>query len=248
MRCLKAKGRDRRAAVGIFQGLWRRTRWGGLALACAAWTGCASLSSFQSARTLGHGHWQAGGALGVQGAAGKDVGDGPSARWPLFELSGRYGLTDWLDVGGAASLTGVRAMAKARLYASEGFALSVAPEVGGAVFEEGDERVGQFTASLPLLAGWRLTDSVEAVVGPRLLYLRGFPGSDAPPRDREVFGAGTSLGAVIRVSGWVCLVPEVAALIPFGVHRYQVGDRALPEVGGTQGLFLQAGVGVLVGH
>jgi hypothetical protein len=206
------------------------------------------LSSFQSARTLGHGHWEASGALGMQGAAGKDVGGGPSARWPLFELAGRYGLTDWLDLGGTASLTGLRASAKAQLYASDRFALSVAPEVGGVILKEGGEQVGQFTATLPLLAGWQLTDGFELVVGPRLLYLRGFPASDEPPRDRELFGAGTSVGAVIRVSKWVRLVPEVAALAPFGVHRYRVGERDLPEVGGTQGLFLQAGVGVLVGH
>lgn len=213
-----------------------------------AWSGCASLSSFQSARTLGHGHWEASGALGVQGAAGRDVGDGPTARWPLFELAGRYGLTDWLDVGGTASLTSLRASAKARLYASDRFALSVAPEVGGVIFKQGEEHVGQFTATLPLLAGWQLTDTFEAVVGPRLLYLRAFPASDASPEDRELFGAGTSVGAVIRISSWVRLVPEVAALVPFGVHRYRFGERALPEVGGTQGLFLQAGVGVLVGH
>jgi hypothetical protein len=70
-------------------------------------TGCASMSTMQTARTVGDGNFEleiGGGAVNTDIALGEL--DTLSFSAPFIEVGGRYGITDKLDVGAKLTLIG----------------------------------------------------------------------------------------------------------------------------------------------
>jgi hypothetical protein len=148
-----------------------------------------------------------------------------------------------------ASLLSLKAGLKVRLNdrLNPDFALSLAPELGGAVFGEGENSDGMVAASLPLLLGWRLGQGGQWVLGPRVQYLRTLPRATSTVRPFELFAVGASCGVVVPVGSDFGVVPEVSVLSPFGRDRFVLFERLSPRIGGTHGVLFQVGLGLLFG-
>lgn len=218
-----------------------------VAVAGGLLAGCASMGAMQRADTLSPGKSQILVETSVQAAVGKDLGGGNNTRWPYLAVHYRRGMSERLELGAGASLLSVKGSLKLRLNdpADKDFAVSVAPEVGGAVFGEEGNRSGIFAASLPLLFGWRVGQKGQVVLGPRAQYLRTFPEPDSPRSTFDIFAVGSSLGVVLPMWGNFTLLPEVSVLSPIRRDRFELYDRISPKIGGTDGVLFQVGLGFL---
>lgn len=212
-------------------------------------SGCASMSAMQRADTLPPGKSQVLFETSLQNAAGRELGGGKSMTWPYFAVHYRRGLSERTEWSVGASLLSVKAGLKVRVNdpLNQDFALSLAPEIGGAVFGEGDNQDGIFAASLPLLMGWRLGENGQWVFGPRVQYLRTFPSDTTTTKPFEMFAVGASAGLVIPVGDSFGLMPELSVLSPIGRDRFRLFDRSSPQIGGIDGALFQVGVGFLFG-
>ncbi|MBN1204890.1 MAG: hypothetical protein JXB05_08195 [Myxococcaceae bacterium] len=220
-----------------------------LLVVAALTTGCASMGAMQRADTLPPGSYQVLVETSVQNAVGRDLGDGERLSWPYLAVHYRRGLTERVEWSVGAALLSLKAGLKVRLNdpLDQGFALSVAPEVGGAIFGEREQQDGLITASLPLLLGWRAGGRGQWVLGPRVQYVRTFPASASSVKPFELFAAGASFGVALPVSRDFGLMPEVSVLSPIGRDRFELFERLSPKLGGVDGVLLQVGLGFLFG-
>jgi hypothetical protein len=211
--------------------------------------GCASMGAMQRADTLPPGKYQVLVETSLQGAVGRDLGDGEFIRWPYVAVHYRRGLSERVEWSVGAALLSVKAGLKVRLNEplDRDFALSVAPEVGGAAFGEGDSTDGILSATLPVLLGWRLGQRGQWVLGPRVQYLRTFPSRSSSVKPFELFAAGASFGVAVPVTRDFGVMPEVSVLSPFGRDRFTLFERMSPKIGGTNGVLIQVGLGFLFG-
>jgi hypothetical protein len=218
-------------------------------LAVACMTGCASMGAMQRADTLAPGRSQVLVETSIQGAVGKDLGDGERILWPYLAVLYRRGLSERVEWGVGASLLSLKTSLKVRLDdpLQEGVIVSVAPEVGGAIFGEGDSSSGFFAATLPVLLGWRVGQRGQVVLGPRAQYVRTFPSRFGTREPFELFAVGTSLGVVVPVSESFGLMPEVSVMSPLGPDRFELYERLSPQIGGVDGVLFQVGLGLLFG-
>ena len=207
------------------------------------------MGAMQRADTLEPGKYQLMVETSLQSAVGKNLGEGKYRSWPYAAIHYRRGLSQRTEWSVGASLLSVKAGLKVRLNdpLNEQFAVSVAPEVGGAAFGEGGGRSGIFATSLPVLLGWQVDQGVQWVVGPRVQYLRTFPSANSTAPGFDMFAVGSSLGVAFTMSRGFSLMPEVSVLSPIGRDRFKLFDRLSPKIGGTDGVLLQVGVGLLFG-
>jgi hypothetical protein len=212
-------------------------------------TGCASMGAMQRADTLPPGKYQVLVETSVQNAVGRDLGDGERISWPYLAVHYRRGLSERVEWSVGASLLSLKAGLKVRLNdpLDAGFALSVAPELGGAIFGEGENSDGILAATLPLLLGWRVGQRGQWVLGPRVQYLRTFPAAASSARPFEFFAAGASFGVVVPLGRDFGVMPEVSVLTPFVPDRFKLYERLSPKIGGTDGVLFQVGMGFLFG-
>jgi hypothetical protein len=211
--------------------------------------GCASMGAMQRADTLPPGKYQVLVETSVQNAVGRDLGGGERISWPYLAVHYRRGLSERVEWSVGASLLSVKAGLKVRLNdpTDRDYAVSVAPEVGGAVFGEGDNRDGLVAATLPVLFGWRVGERGQWVLGPRVQYVRTFPSAANSVRPFELFAAGASFGVAVPLSRDFGVMPEVSVLAPIGLDRFELYERVSPKIGGTDGVLLQVGLGFLFG-
>lgn len=196
--------------------------------------GCASLSSVQTASTLGRGHFQLGVEPGVrlQSALADPTRSG-SATWvaPHVDVAARYGVTDRLDVGVRGGTSLVELQGKYLLTSPENsrHALAFAPTLGGWSSSAGGLTVHTARLQLPLLWGLKVDGGSEFVLGPRL-DSRAALGT-TPPFDGAVWAlrAGGSVGFAWRATRLLRLLPELGFLAPIAltVARQNVGRTGL---------------------
>lgn len=183
-------------------------------------TGCTSISSVQRADTLGRGTVQVaveagagllqGPLLSVQLGGIGPIGSGPSLDGlPQFDAAIRAGVTDSVDVGARAGLSGLELHTKVRLTeASSRVILSVVPTVG--------TNGTTVSAALPVLVGLRL--------GPHELTLGLRPVVLVSSRTPALgFIPAASLGVALQVFDRFTLMPEVA----FSLPMMALGDAGL---------------------
>jgi hypothetical protein len=209
-----------------------------------------SMGAMQRADTLKPGQSQVLVETSVQSAVGEDLGDGSRISWPYFAAHYRRGLAERVELSVGAAMLALQAAVKVRLSdpLQHDVLVSIAPAVGGSIWGEEGSRSGIFTATLPVLMGWRLGQRGQLVLSPRVQFLRTFPGPNSTRRPITLFGAGSSLGVLIPVSRKVGLMPEVSALIPFGkTDRFELYERSSPKIGPTDGVLFQVGLGLLFG-
>ncbi len=207
------------------------------------------MGAMQRADTLKPGQYQVLIETSVQSAAGEDLGDGTNIRWPYFAAHYRRGLREGVELSVGASMLALQAALKVRLDdpLDGGVLVSLAPGIGGSVWGEEENRSGIFTATLPVLLGWRVGKQGQIVLSPRAQYLRTFPSPNATRAPINLFGVGTSLGALVPLSKSVGLMPEVSLLVPFGTDRFILYERSSPRIGPTHGVLFQVGLGLLLG-
>jgi len=143
-------------------------------LAFLVMTGCPSLSTMQTPATVPKGEVRLGMGLESVGFSEKDAnGNVKTDTVPQFEFNARYGLTDNVDVGAKLYLLGLEVGGKYQ-FAKGDFEAAIAPAVSYisvTVSDSGSNGNGDTLRvaylHLPLLLGYKLTDSLELAFGPR---------------------------------------------------------------------------------
>jgi hypothetical protein len=212
-------------------------------------TGCVSMGAMQRADTLKPGASQVLVETSIQGAVGEDLGDGSRIGWPYLGVHYRRGLSERVELSVGAALLALQGALKVRLDEprKDGMIVSVAPGIGGSIWGEEGRRSGVFTATLPVLLGWRLGERGQLVLSPRAQYLRTFPQPGSTREPITLFGVGSSLGVLVPLSQSLGVMPEVSMLVPFGTDRFELYERLSPRIGGTRGVLFQLGLGLLFG-
>jgi hypothetical protein len=219
------------------------TGWAVVGLVLAS--GCVSLSSMQTADTLGRGRVQVGLEPGVAGVVD------PSSKLtaaPAADLSVRYGLFEHFDIGGRFGQSGLelqtRLMVTPRAWP---VVVSLAPSIAGTFRVASNLAItGQLlNISLPLLVGVRFGAGHQLVFGPRLHVLGVVP-ADPGETGRRVWAAGGSLGLAFRISEAVVVMPELAVVAPLTERALIEAQDSFSQL--TGGLLVQARVGFLLGR
>lgn len=177
-------------------------------------TSCASISSVQTADTLGARNWQVAVESGLQRVASPYL-----PVYPHFDASFRYGLTRKADLGVRFGYSGLELQGKFLLTRPENavLAISLAPSTGGATVPGTGPIVVIFNTALPVLVGLKHAKTNELVLGARL------QGRVAvAPAQAAVLEAGVSVGYSLRIGERFGIFPEVAATIPL----VQSGDAS----------------------
>lgn len=208
-------------------------------------TGCASSAVFSNARTLGAGNFE--GVVEPQyigGAVGEEA-----FGVPTLAVSGRYGVSDKVDLGARLGGSGLTLLSKFRLLDAQesGFDLTLAPSVGGLYLGAADAGgVGFGTASLPLLFGINTGPRNQLVVGPssNLLLLGGGEGGDSAVAG--VLGVGGNLGYQLWIGEGFAIQPELAVTAPVLAFAGATGLGS-GAAAGFGGVGFQFGVGAQFG-
>lgn len=186
-------------------------------------SGCAT-SSFQTARTNGEGNFQLGVEPGVIGVQGGGIG----FVAPSFNIAGRYGITDGVDLGARIGSMGYEVQAKIALTDhSDPDALALALAPGVTAIGAGGGGAGFFllAARIPFLIGIPVGDS-EFTIGPRLepLFIAG--GGGGQGAGGFGLGAGVSLGFAAKLGSKFWLMPEASFGTPLFGAVAAGGDTA----------------------
>ena len=172
-------------------------------------TGCASSAVFSNARTLGAGNFE--GVVEPQyigGAAGEDA-----FGVPTLAVSGRYGVSDSVDLGARFGADGLTLLSKFRLLDAQqsGFDLTFAPAAGGLYLGPNANDIAFGHVNLPLLFGINTGDRNQLIVGPSSnLFLSG--GGDNGVG--TIVSAGGNLGYQLWFSESFAIQPELAVSVP----------------------------------
>lgn len=211
------------------------------ALATLMLGGCVSLSSVQTADTLGKGRLQVAVEPGVWGGATSE-----GARLlPHVDAAVRYGVSDRVDLGVRAGSSFLELMGKVLLTepSDAHLAVSVAPAASGGISPLVRDSAGRLTGvggivnlALPVLVGFKTAGGSELVLGPRVHGLLTLG-----PTRWLVLAAGMSAGFLWRLGERVGLMPEVSVVMPIATNQTKVG------VLDPSGPLLQIKVGVLFG-
>ncbi len=208
--------------------------------------GCAG--TMQTARTNGEGNFQFGVEPGVTHyIPPSEVSDGTGVNLnttlPSFNLAGRYGVSDRIDIGARIGTVGYDVHAKFMITDpndQQSIAMSMAPSItvaGGSV-----GGAGSFIAisRIPFLVGIPFGDH-ELTVTPRAtpIITTGTGGT------AFLLSGGGSVGFAARVADTFWVVPELSVDVPFlGAVDTDAGGGGDVGFGGT---IVNFGVGLLFG-
>jgi hypothetical protein len=236
-------------------------------LAIVFFSGCASFSTFKTARAIDPGETQVTASGGViADTVPYNDGSGRQHTYadPQFELGVRYGIADGFDLGAKVWSLGAELNSTISIVRSRYFDLALAPSVGVVNYSYGIDcdaagyncdtvNVLELFAKVPLLFGIRFgaRQEHEFVFGPEVVPISALSGDD--------YGnGGTSsgvllgglLGVSFKVSPWLRIMPEVTVLTPV-VHYFDGSDQnglyggygLINGYGRSGSLFYQAGLG-----
>jgi hypothetical protein len=209
--------------------------------------GCPSFTTMGTARTIEKGKGQfyvALGGISLQDWETDSSGSSNSIGLPSFELGGRYGVADGVEVGGKIFPIGAELNAKVALIRPEtpaGLNLSVGPAASVYPFTTGGDTFTMAWLHLPLLVGMNMGGS-ELVVAPRISDLIITGGGDGI---NTVF-AGGSLGFAWKVTDGFRILPEVSISTPI-FYAVKAGSTTASDTLNPQGAIVQANVGILLG-
>jgi hypothetical protein len=211
-------------------------------------SGCVTLNTYQSANTLGKGHYE----LSVSAAVdGWNYVSSPGGCYqtcgqaiPQGDLSARYGVADAIDVGLRVGPAGLEVLGKFQLSSRDNsrVAVSFAPSIGGFVSPV-DPTTRWLNTTLPLLIGLNFGAGHQLVLSPKVIALttnyslnyNNFPSA------QNALLAGTGVGVLLRLTDRFSIMPEASFLYPAAMPSNLVTS-------GSQGyLIFQFGVGFLFG-
>ena len=208
---------------------------------------CASMSSVQTADTLGKGNFQAAIEPGLWGGAStKGVG-----VIPHVDAAVRFGVSDRVDLGVRAGSSFLEFQTKFMVTdpANPLLAASIAPTLGGIFAGDASQSgTGSTTATgildlaVPVLVGFKFHGGHQLILGPRLQSIFVFSGGASS----VILGVGSSVGFAWRLTDNFILLPEVSAVYPVvGGDESGVVLKGLVTGGGT---FVQFKLGILFGR
>lgn len=207
--------------------------------------GCAG--TMQTARTNGEGNFQ----FGVEPGAAIAVGEGGAGGLPSFNLAGRYGVSETIDIGARIGTISYEIQSKFMLTDpadQTSLAMSLAPSVTAIGFGTGDAGAFLLSADIPFLVGIPVGDS-ELTIAPKIspAFVTG-GGGDANVSGLILSGGG-SVGFAARVGDKFWILPEISVKVPFfGAASASSGDTSASEsTTGVGGAILNIGVGLLFG-
>ncbi len=188
-------------------------RWSQLAavVVVAPTLGCISMGAAQLADTVGDGRTQVAGEAGFYGMLATGGASAvPFVGYPDVGLTVRHGMTDWIDLGGSLSTSGVGVNAKFLLTdpSSRTLAISIAPEAHLMVAFAG-VALGVTSASLPILFGLKTSGGDQFVFGPRLYNLLFFGGGFGAI---DLVALGGNIGYAFRIGDDFALMPQADLL------------------------------------
>lgn len=212
-------------------------------LSVVALTGCASVTSLQTARPIGVGKTQFAlepGTWGVSsGNSETDV-----ATLPRVDLSVRHGVSDTVEIGGRLGAGGVELLSKFALSPpGSGVAVAVAPSVGGIVGLVPGSGLAFVTIQVPLLIGVPFGEGSEFVFGPRVHNV--FLGA-AGTVGVNILSLGGSAGVSLKVSDSFRLFPEFAVVYPVVGAASALGSSSATSDFGD-GVIFQLALGLIFG-
>lgn len=215
--------------------------------------GCSSLSTVQTADTLGRGRFQLAVEPGMGGAT--IFADRESLpltyspvdltfRYSHVDLAFRYGALERLDLGVRIGSSLVELQSKILLTPPNHpyLAVSLAPSLTPLARRVGDGDNGsQYTQwTLPVLVGIKTESGSEFVLGPRAMLIHFTSTSTGVSSSNSLLNFGGSLGVAIRVSKGLRVMPEVGISLPVRAQSPRAhADR--------EGGFLQLKLGLLFG-
>jgi hypothetical protein len=174
-------------------------------------SGCASVGALQPAQVSGRGKGQVGLEMSQQATWNR----GAFVSYPMVGVSGRYGVSDRVDLGGRVGPTGLEAQVKVQLSAptSPGVIFSLAPSVGFAATEANEVKLRYLNIALPLLIGVPLPRGHQLLLSPRVFNtLYNLEGGSISGTLNTV-SLGASVGVAFRV--WkLWLIPEFGVAHP----------------------------------
>lgn len=213
-------------------------------------TGCAT-SSVQTARTNGEGNFQFGVEPGVIGALATGGGATAGGVFPAFNIAGRYGISDSVDIGARIGSVGYEIQTKfmftdpADLSST---AISLAPAFTAIGYGGGGAGVGGgvffAVARVPLLVGIPVGDS-EFVVAPRVSPAFFAGGAGGESAGGFFLSAGGSAGFAARLGDKFWLMPEAGIDVPVVAGAVTSGGSGAGA--GFGGFIFNATVGLLFG-
>jgi hypothetical protein len=208
---------------------------------------CPSFTTMGTARTIEKGKGQfyvAAGGISLTSFSTDSSGNPESIGLPSFELGGRYGVKDGVEVGGKIFPIGAELNAKFAVVRPEtpgGINVSVGPAVSAYPFTSGDNSFILAWLHLPVLFGFNVGGS-ELVLAPRVSDLIVASGGDSI---NTVF-AGGSLGFAWKVSDGFRILPEISLATPVA-YLVKSGSSTTADQINPEGAIVQFNVGFLMG-
>lgn len=202
---------------------------------CVGALGCASFTTYKSARPLRKGATQALVAPQLDAAGPAETGKAP---FPELAVSVRHGLTERLELGATLiavplgevmSAVGLEGLSKLHVHRSQSgrFDVAVGAGAGYRVFATSGATFEMVHASVPLIVGVNLGRSHQLVLSPTLAWQRWYS-SGARPVDIPSLGA--SLGWRWQVSQRFAIFPELS-FAKSGTALAQFDNTALLHAG-----------------
>ncbi len=213
-------------------------------LALLVMTGCPSLSTMQTPATVPKGEVRLGMGLESVGFSEKDSnGTVKTDTVPQFEFNARYGLTDNIDVGAKLYLLGLEVGGKYQ-FAKGDFEAAIAPAVSYISVTDSENTNNGNSSTfrvaylhLPLLLGYKLTDSLELAFGPKVLYVIASGTVSDSSSQTSATSSGLMAGGFasiqLRLGKAFWLAPEINVYKPFAE--------------GASGVIWQGGLALLFG-
>lgn len=193
-------------------------------------TGCrGNLATFQPARTMAAGGF----AVGAEGSAIGVISDEGDELEGTFSITGRYAITDRIEVGARVGTTRPEIMAKFGLVkgSKDRVSISLAPSVGAFVATATGIVAANSYGQVPLLVGIPLGRH-ELVFGGAIHF------GHAINVDTYVWGLalgpGASVGFVAQPVTWLSIMPTFALALPVfraGSTGVDTGDALAYQLG-----------------
>jgi hypothetical protein len=234
-----------------------------IAAATLVATGCATFGTYQTARTAGKGGTQIGLEGSYWGLSHKDpeTGNTATTTLPSVNVSGRYGITEDIDLAARAGSAGLEIGGKFQIAgkAKDQVAVSIAPmvsyiSVSASSTTENSSSSSLLALQVPVLLGIPVGDH-ELVLGPKFQVWRA--GSDSKQPDgttatssATLFNVGASIGFALKLGTTFRVLPEVAFVTPVAVSASASNGQASASKSdfvNANGALIQFGIAFLFG-
>lgn len=217
---------------------------GALVLALGA-SACSSVSTLQTAHSLGKGKTQLALETGEQALVTRDT----LRAYPVSGIAVRHGVSERVDLGARLGPSGLEAMVKVQLTRPPpDVVVSLAPQLAAYAWNTSDVAIRAYNAALPVLVGIPLPHEHQLVLAPRV-HLASFSlGAGSAHGFLDTLAVGGTVGIAWKMpsSKAIRIVTELGVMRPVLLWA----DRS-DGVGGLATLperwTLQANLGFLLG-